>query len=102
VRGAALSGRTSRRAATARPVGVLPVCPSSRATTRPRAAGRSRWRRRACGTWSGSGPGAPARPRWGSPPPLRAWFATHLVAETGDLAAVQDLLGHESADTTAL
>jgi hypothetical protein len=28
------------------------------------------------------------------------WPRTHLVAETGELAAVQDLLGHESADTT--
>ncbi|HEY3083553.1 MAG TPA: tyrosine-type recombinase/integrase [Chloroflexota bacterium] len=35
-----------------------------------------------------------------TPHRFRAWFATHLVAETGDLAAVQDLLGHESADTT--
>jgi integrase/recombinase XerD len=37
-----------------------------------------------------------------TPHRFRAWFATHLVAETGDLAAVQDLLGHESADTTRL
>jgi site-specific recombinase XerD len=35
-----------------------------------------------------------------TPHRFRAWFATHLVSETGDLAAVQDLLGHESADTT--
>jgi len=35
-----------------------------------------------------------------TPHRFRAWFATHLVAATGDLAAVQDLLGHESADTT--
>jgi integrase/recombinase XerC len=35
-----------------------------------------------------------------TPHRFRAWFATHLVAETGDLASVQDLLGHESADTT--
>jgi site-specific recombinase XerD len=35
-----------------------------------------------------------------TPHRFRAWFATHLVAETGDLAAAQDLLGHESADTT--
>src|SRR5689334_14840532 len=34
-----------------------------------------------------------------TPHRFRAWFATHLVAETGDVAA-QDLLGHESADTT--
>ncbi|TAK23324.1 MAG: hypothetical protein EPO26_08740 [Chloroflexota bacterium] len=37
-----------------------------------------------------------------TPHRFRAWFATHLVAETGDLAAVQDLLGHESADTTRI
>jgi site-specific recombinase XerD len=35
-----------------------------------------------------------------TPHRFRAWFATHMVAETGDLAATQDLLGHESADTT--
>ncbi|HEY8478077.1 MAG TPA: tyrosine-type recombinase/integrase [Chloroflexota bacterium] len=35
-----------------------------------------------------------------TPHRFRAWFATFLVDETGDLAAVQDLLGHESADTT--
>jgi site-specific recombinase XerD len=35
-----------------------------------------------------------------TPHRFRAWFATRMVAETGDLAATQDLLGHESADTT--
>lgn len=35
-----------------------------------------------------------------TPHRFRAWFATHMVEETGDLAATQDLLGHESADTT--
>ena len=35
-----------------------------------------------------------------TPHRFRAWFATHLVEVTGDLAAVQDLLGHESANTT--
>jgi site-specific recombinase XerD len=35
-----------------------------------------------------------------TPHRFRAWFATHMVAQTGDLAATQDLLGHESADTT--
>ena len=35
-----------------------------------------------------------------TPHRFRAWFATHLVAETGDLAAVPDLLGRGSADTT--
>ena len=35
-----------------------------------------------------------------TPHRFRAWFATHLVETTGDLAATQDLLGHESADTT--
>jgi integrase/recombinase XerC len=37
-----------------------------------------------------------------TPHRFRAWFATHLVAETGDLAAAQDLLGHESANTTRI
>ena len=37
---------------------------------------------------------------WTTPHRFRAWFATRMVAETGDLAATQDLLGHESADTT--
>jgi site-specific recombinase XerD len=37
-----------------------------------------------------------------TPHRFRAWFATHMVAETGDLAATQDLLGHESADTTRI
>jgi site-specific recombinase XerD len=35
-----------------------------------------------------------------TPHRFRAWFATHMVEVTGDLAATQDLLGHESADTT--
>lgn len=35
-----------------------------------------------------------------TPHRFRAWFATYLVEKTGDLAAVQDLLGHESANTT--
>lgn len=35
-----------------------------------------------------------------TPHRFRAWFATHMVETTGDLAATQDLLGHESADTT--
>lgn len=35
-----------------------------------------------------------------TPHRFRAWFATHMVEATGDLAATQDLLGHESADTT--
>lgn len=35
-----------------------------------------------------------------TPHRFRAWFATHMVEMTGDLAATQDLLGHESADTT--
>jgi site-specific recombinase XerD len=35
-----------------------------------------------------------------TPHRFRAWFATRMVAETGDLAATLDLLGHESADTT--
>ena len=37
-----------------------------------------------------------------TPHRFRAWFATHLVERTGDLAAVQDLLGHESANTTRI
>ncbi|HEX2173736.1 MAG TPA: tyrosine-type recombinase/integrase, partial [Dehalococcoidia bacterium] len=37
-----------------------------------------------------------------TPHRFRAWFATHLVEQTGDLAAVQDLLGHESANTTRI
>jgi integrase/recombinase XerD len=35
-----------------------------------------------------------------TPHGFRAWFAIHMVAGLGDQAAVQDLLGHESADTT--
>lgn len=35
-----------------------------------------------------------------TPHRFRAWFATRVVEQTGDLAAAQDLLGHESADTT--
>lgn len=35
-----------------------------------------------------------------TPHRFRAWFATHMVEMTGDLAATQDMLGHESADTT--
>jgi site-specific recombinase XerD len=35
-----------------------------------------------------------------TPHRFRAWFATHMVETTGDLAATQDMLGHESADTT--
>jgi site-specific recombinase XerD len=37
-----------------------------------------------------------------TPHRLRAWFATTLVERTGNLAAVQDLLGHQSADTTRI
>jgi site-specific recombinase XerD len=35
-----------------------------------------------------------------TPHRFRAWFATHMVETTGDLAATQDMLGYESADTT--
>jgi site-specific recombinase XerD len=35
-----------------------------------------------------------------TPHRFRAWFATHMLEETGDLAAVQDFMGHESPATT--
>lgn len=37
-----------------------------------------------------------------TPHRLRAWFATHLLDRDVDLASVQDLLGHESANTTRI
>ncbi len=37
-----------------------------------------------------------------TPHRLRAWFATHLLDHDVNLAEVQDLLGHESADTTRI
>jgi len=74
----------------------------------PRRAARPRRRRPNAGAHDqerardrvGAGAGSPARGPRITPHRFRAWFATHLVAETGDLAAAQDLLGHESADTT--
>ncbi len=38
----------------------------------------------------------------GHPQRLRAWFATHLLDSEVNLAEVQDLLGHESANTTRI
>ncbi|MGI8913020.1 MAG: tyrosine-type recombinase/integrase [Chloroflexota bacterium] len=35
-----------------------------------------------------------------TPHRFRAWFATHMLEATGDLAAVQDFLGHQSPETT--
>jgi site-specific recombinase XerD len=35
-----------------------------------------------------------------TPHRFRAWFATRVLDRTGDLAATQDLLGHESPETT--
>ncbi len=35
-----------------------------------------------------------------TPHGFRRWFASHVIEQTADLAAAQDLLGHESADTT--
>jgi integrase/recombinase XerD len=35
-----------------------------------------------------------------TPHRLRAWFATRVLDRTGDLAATQDLLGHQSPTTT--
>jgi site-specific recombinase XerD len=38
-----------------------------------------------------------------TPHRLRAWFATHLLDGEGvNLAEVQDLLGHENANTTRI
>jgi site-specific recombinase XerD len=37
-----------------------------------------------------------------TPHRLRAWFATTLLERSGNLAGVQDLLGHASPDTTRL
>ena len=37
-----------------------------------------------------------------SPHRFRAWFATHILETTGDLAATQDLLGHASPITTRI
>ena len=83
------SAATARGAASAR-------CRCSRATTGPRGAGVAAlstdavrdvvWRLAVVAGLT--------------PHRFRAWFATHLVAETGDLAAVPDLLGRGSADTT--
>lgn len=37
-----------------------------------------------------------------TPHRFRAWFATHVLAATGDLAAAQDLLGHADPATTRM
>ncbi len=38
-----------------------------------------------------------------TPHRLRAWFATHMLDADGvNLAEVQDLLGHENANTTRI
>jgi site-specific recombinase XerD len=63
---------------------------------RPLTRGAVRWLLASLGRSAGLGD-----PRV-TPHRLRAWFATHVLEQTGDLAATQDLLGHASPHTTRL